>query len=506
MTAPATILRLLAAGVSGERPAIGSPGREPLYGKGLIAQIEMTVAALNGFGIGRNQRVAIVLPNGPAMATAFLGVAACATAAPLNPDYKAAEFAFYLDDLGASALIVEEGSTSPAIEVASGRGIPIFTLRVGNCAGEFILIGMPVEVRADALGEADVTDTALVLHTSGTTSRPKMVPLSQRNVTASAQAVAGTLALTESDRALNIMPLFHIHGLVAGLLAPISAGGFVSCTNGFNALRFFAWMDEVQPSWYTAVPTMHQAILLRAPHNRSIIERHPLRFVRSSSSSMPTQVIKELESTFHAPLIESYGMTEAAHQMASNPLPPAVRKVGTVGRAAGPDLAIMNEAGVLLVAGTTGEIVIRGSSVTTGYEANPEANATAFTDGWFRTGDIGVIDEEGYLTINGRIKEIINRGGEKISPRELDEILMSHPAVAQAVTFAIPHDRLGEDIGSAIVLRENASVTPREIRDFVGAQVAEYKRPNKVIILDEIPKGPTGKIQRIGLAQKLGLA
>jgi acyl-CoA synthetase (AMP-forming)/AMP-acid ligase II len=265
-------------------------------------------------------------------------------------------------------------------------------------------------------------------------------------------------------------------------------------------------MEEAAPTWYTAVPTMHQTILARAAANQPIIAAHPLRFLRSSSSSIPPQVIAELEAVFKAPLIESYGMTEASHQMASNPLPPAVRKPGTVGRAAGPEIAIMDEDGNLLPAGGTGEIVIRGANVTAGYENNPKANAEAFTHGWFRTGDQGCLDADGYLSITGRLKEIINRGGEKISPREVDEVLMDHPAVSQVVTFAIPHDKLGEDVGAVVVLRDGQAVGERELRDFVAKRLADYKVPRRIVFIDEIPKGATGKLQRIGLAAKLGLA
>jgi acyl-CoA synthetase (AMP-forming)/AMP-acid ligase II len=279
----------------------------------------------------------------------------------------------------------------------------------------------------------------------------------------------------------------------------------VYCTPGFNALKFFSWMEDSKPSWYTAVPTMHQTILARASNNKAVIAAHPLRFIRSSSSAMPTQVIREIEAVFSAPLVESYGMTEAAHQMAANPLPPRQRKPGSVGIAAGPEVAIMDEAGRLLAPGETGEVVIRGDNVTPGYENNPKANAEAFTHGWFRTGDQGVMDTDGYLTITGRLKEIINRGGEKVSPREVDEVLMDHPAVAQVVTFAIAHDKLGEEVGAAVVLREGARLTERELRDFASKRLADFKVPRKVLFLDEIPKGATGKLQRIGLAQKLGL-
>ena len=333
-----------------------------------------------------------------------------------------------------------------------------------------------------------------------------MVPLSHRNVTASASHIGATLRLGPDDRCLNIMPLFHIHGLIAAVLSSLAAGGSVWCTPGFNALKFFAWLNEIKPTWYTAVPTMHQAILTRAGRNAEVIAANPLRLIRSSSSSLPPQVMAALEEAFSAPVIESYGMTEAAHQMASNLLPPGARKPGTVGPAAGPEIAIMAEDGGLLPQGGVGEVVIRGPNVTSGYLENPAANADGFRDGWFRTGDQGVLDADGYLTITGRLKEIINRGGEKISPREVDEILLDHPAVAQAVTFAVPHDKLGEDVAAAVVLEEGASAAETEIRAFAGARLADFKVPRKLLILDEIPKGATGKLQRIGLAEKLGLA
>jgi acyl-CoA synthetase (AMP-forming)/AMP-acid ligase II len=306
------------------------------------------------------------------------------------------------------------------------------------------------------------------------------------------------------------MPLFHIHGLIAAVTSSLSAGASIYCTTGFNALRFFHWLDDARPSWYTAVPTMHQAILPRAERNPEILARAKLRFVRSSSASLPGQVMLELEKTFGAPVIESYGMTEATHQMASNPLPPAPRKPGSVGIAAGPLVRICDDAGTFLPAGAEGEVVISGPNVTPGYEANPDANLKGFFEAegrrWFRTGDQGVMDEEGYLRITGRLKEIINRGGEKVSPLEVDDVLMDHPAIAQVVTFAMPHAKLGEEVACAVVLREGMVVVEQEIRSFAAGRLADFKVPRKVMIIQEIPKGATGKLQRIGLAQKLGLA
>lgn len=504
-----TITELLAQG-GDDAVAIAAPGRPPLTYQGLRAHVQHTVATLNQLGIGRNDRVAIVLPNGPQMATAFVAIAAGATTAPLNPAYRKAEFEFYLTDLGAKALLVEQGSSSPALEVAAELQIPVLEITTAPDApaGLFEIKPAPGSQQGQPVvqgGFAQADDIALVLHTSGTTSRPKIVPLTQRNVCASARNVSGNLALTPADRCLNIMPLFHIHGLIAAVLSSLRAGASVCCTPGFDALQFFAWLAEAQPTWYTAVPTMHQTILTRAGRNRETLANTHLRFIRSSSSSLPTPVMEELEKTFNAPVIEAYGMTEAAHQMASNPLPPRSRKPGSVGIAAGPEVAIMDQQGSLLPPGTVGEIVIRGINVTPGYENNPKANAENFTNGWFRTGDQGTLDNEGYLTISGRLKEIINRGGEKISPREVDDILMEHPAVRQVVTFAMPHDKLGEDVAAAVVLREGSTATERELRDFAATRLADFKVPRKILFLEEIPKGATGKLQRIGLAEKLGV-
>jgi acyl-CoA synthetase (AMP-forming)/AMP-acid ligase II len=501
------LVDLLSAGAD-DAIAIKAPSAKPLSYGALRANLHKTVAALNNFGIGRQDRVAIVLPNGPEMATAFVSIAAGATAAPLNPVYRADEFEFYMSDLQAKALVVEKGSTSPALAMAEKLNIQILELVPSEEGiGAFTLTqAKPQPASAPQLpGLAKPEDIALILHTSGTTSRPKIVPLSHINVCASACNVRDNLKFSVADCGLNIMPLFHIHGLIAGLLAPLAAGSSIFCTPGFNALKFFSWMKESKPTWYTAVPTMHQTILTRASQNQDVIKANPLRFLRSSSSSMPPQVIGELESAFNAPLVESYGMTEAAHQMASNPLPPAKRIPGTVGVAAGPEIAIMDEQGNLLERGATGEIVIRGPNVTAGYENNPKANGDAYTNGWFRTGDQGVMDAEGYLSITGRLKEIIMRGGEKISPREVDEILMDHPAVLQVVTFGIPHDKLGEEVGAVVVLREGVSATEKELREFAAIRLADFKVPRKILFLDEIPKGATGKLQRIGLAAKLGL-
>ncbi|MEM8663519.1 MAG: acyl--CoA ligase [Pseudomonadota bacterium] len=505
-----TTLKALLAPHPDGAAAIGAPGaRAMTYGE-LRALSQKVAQSLHAAGLGRGDRVAIVLPNGPHMAAAFVTIAQSATTAPLNPAYRQEEFAFYLEDLGAKALVVEEGYDGPARKAAEAAGIALVRLvqDAAGPAGAFTLAADPTGRTADTQAP-DAEDTALILHTSGTTSRPKIVPLSQANVAASAQHIAASLALTPDDRELNVMPLFHIHGLIAAVSASLAAGAEVCCTPGFDALKFFAHMRAAKPTWYTAVPTMHQAILSRAGRNTDVIVDVPLRFLRSSSASLPAQVMAKLTETFGAPVIEAYGMTEAAHQMASNPLPPRQQKPGAVGVEAGPRVRIAHESENRLIE-ATGEVVISGPNVTAGYESNPDANAKSFfeADGarWFRTGDQGAFDDEGYLFLTGRLKEIINRGGEKISPLEVDGVLLDHPDVAQVVTFAVPHAKLGEEVAAAVVLREGADADEAAIRAFAAERVADFKVPRRVVILDEIPKGATGKMQRIGMAEKLGLA
>ena len=502
-TSTKTIADLLRAG-DAALPAIGAPDCATMSRGDLLRLVERTGGALRALGIKQSDAVAIVMPNGPEMAAAFVAVASWAAAAPLNAAYRADEFDFYLGDLDAKALIIQSGAESPARAIAAQRKIPVIELTADEKgpAGSFTL-SVPFADAGPAQPGPD--DVALVLHTSGTTSRPKIVPLRHRNLAASARNIAATLALTPQDRCLVIMPLFHIHGLVGALLSSLSAGASVHCPPGFNALKFFGWLDQAEATWYTAVPTMHQTILARADRNADVLARRKLRFIRSSSASLPPQVMAQLEAAFGCPVIESYGMTEAAHQMASNPLPPRPRKPGSVGIAAGPEVGIMDLDGALLPRGEIGEIVIRGENVTAGYANNPKANEEAFANGWFRTGDQGVLDADGYLSLTGRLKEIINRGGEKIAPREVDDVLMDHPAVAQVVTFAMPHDKLGEEVAAAIVLREGQSATEQELRSFAATRLADFKVPRKVVFLPEIPKGATGKLQRIGLAQRLGL-
>jgi acyl-CoA synthetase (AMP-forming)/AMP-acid ligase II/thioesterase domain-containing protein len=499
----AEILDIHAAHAPGA-PALLAPDRAPLSYSALWTQTQLHLRQLRALGILESDCVAIVLPNGPDMAAAFLSVACSCASAPLNPGYTRDDFHFYYSSLPARAVLLSAESPAAALDAARELGIAIITLTPSDAAGAFSLSpGAPTGPIPDW---PSPQSAALLLHTSGTTARPKLVPLSAANLACSARAIAQTLALTPQDRCLNIMPLFHIHGLAAALLATLTAQGSVVCSSGLYGQHFFTWLKDFQPTWYTAVPTMHQAILSRARELGEVPRRANLRFIRSSSASLPPVVLDGIEAVFGAPMLEAYGMTEASHQMTSNPLPPLVHKPGSVGLPAGPEVAVIDPSGALLPRGETGEVVIRGPQVTAGYVSNPLANESAFTNGWFRTGDQGRFDADGYLFLTGRLKELINRGGEKISPREIDEVLLSHGDVQQAVAFAIPHAQLGEEIGAAVELRANAGPIDAEaLRSFAARRLPPFKVPRIIRIVPSIPKGPTGKLQRIGLARQLGI-
>ncbi len=495
-----TVPELLAAGAPDAIALQGADGSDVTFA-GLRATVDALADQLRACGVSSGERVALVLPNGPGMVAAFLAAATAGTAAPLNPRYREEELARSFRELGVRAVVTAAGAGEPP----SLPGV-----RRLNLAGDgrgFALTEDGQHLPAASGPPPAPEDIALVLQTSGTTARPKTAPLTHANVTVSAANIVDSLALTATDRCLMVMPLFHIHGLIAGLLAPLAAGGAIACPGEFSAFRFFAWLDAFRPTWYTAVPTMHQLILARAERHAETLARANLRFVRSSSAPLPPVVLERIEATFGAPMIEAYGMTEASHQMAAQPLPPALRKPGSVGRPAGVELAILDPAGTALAPRERGEVSIRGASVTAGYEANPEANASAFTAaGWFRTGDEGYLDEDGYLFLTGRLKELINRGGEKIAPREVEEVLLRHPAVRQAVCFALPHATLGEDVAAAVIRKEGADLEESALRDLCGERLAPFKVPRVIVFVDEIPAGPTGKLQRIGLAERLGLA
>ena len=509
MTLTKNTLYNLILAIDGNNVFIQAPDESNITYKDLLKYVDNTFNQLSSLNIKKEDRIALALENGSAMACTFVAIASNFTSCPLNPSFTKEEFKFYYDDLKVKAVIIEENKLLQAREAAEELNIEIIDLKK-KTSSNFIKLNIEVNnTNKTCSPNCNEDDIAMILHTSGTTSRPKMVPLSNKNLMASAKNISTTLNLNKHDKCLNIMPMFHIHGLIAAILAPIYQSGSIITPSGFDALKFFRWIEEYKPTWYTAVPTMHQAILSRAPRNIDIIRSNPLKFIRSSSASLPSIVMENLERVFNTCVIESYGMTEAAHQMTSNPLPPSKRKSGSVGLAAGPDVALLYKNQIINNdknnRNITGHIIIKGENVTNGYINNPKANAESFINGWFLTGDEGMFDDDGYLKITGRLKEIINRGGEKISPKEIDEILMDNKNIQQAVAFSVPHEKLGEDLFAAVVLKENKITNEDELKDYCKNRLTKFKIPRKILIIQEIPKGPTGKLQRIGLAEKLGI-
>jgi acyl-CoA synthetase (AMP-forming)/AMP-acid ligase II len=459
----------------------------------LRREVNDLAATLRELGFGKGDRIAMALPNGLEVIALFLTASSVGTAAPLNPAYTRDEFKFYLEDTNARALIVPRNGAAEARAAASEDIVLIETdldhdgkIRLSSSGNS---ITPPVRNADD--------DIALILHTSGTTSRPKRVPLSHANLMTSAANVAATYQLTPDDVSLCVMPLFHVHGLVASTLATFFSGGTVVVPAKFNPLSFWTTVREKQATWYSAVPTIHQVLLSRAKGTRPDGAQQ-LRFIRSCSAALSPQTMTDMEKVFGVPVLEAYGMTEAAHQMASNPLPPRTRKGGSVGRGTDVHITILDKEGNELPTGATGEVSIKGANVFAGYEGNAEANAESFSNGWFRTGDQGHLDGEGYLTLSGRIKELINRGGEKISPREIDEVLATHAAVAEAVCFGIPDRVYGEDVAAAVVLKGEA--TEKELIAHCRSSLSDFKCPKKIYIMDSIPRTATGKIQRRNVA------
>ena len=494
-----TLRDVLAAGED-RRTALTAPdaGIELTYAQ-LREQVDGLAARMAELGIGPGERVAMALPSGPEAILMFLAAALSGTAAPLNPAYTEDEFRFYLADTRARVLVTLEDGAEAARK-AAGTEVPVIAIcRTGD--GGFRLEPAATVGEPRSLGNPAAEDIALVLHTSGTTSTPKRVPIRHRALAISARNIVETYQLAAEDVALCVMPLFHIHGLVASTLATLQSGGRIVVPERFNVMSFWNLVRSQKATWFSATGAMHQMLLNRAKQRNERHTDHQLRFIRSSSARLPEPVMADMENYFGVPVLEAYGMTEAAHQMASNPLPPAARKPGTVGAATGIDLAVVDDQGQPLPSGEIGEVVIRGRTIIDGYESNPEANASAFFGDWFRTGDQGVLDGDGYLRLTGRLKELINRGGEKVSPIEVDEVLLTHPAVIEAVTFGRPHPTLGEEVAAAVILKED--VAKSDLARHCRERLAKFKVPQGFYIVESIPRTATGKIQRRRVAEVL---
>lgn len=487
---PRTVIDIVRNSAESDPSAVAvlstDPGERMTYGE-LAGTVGALGAQLRARGVGPCDAVLVDLPNGPAMLVATVATMCAAVCAPMNAAYTRPELEALAADVGAVAVVTPPASTGPAAQLAKERGLVWVEFEPAGTAPGGPDPGLPVAPDEGAV--------ALLLHTAGTTARPKQVPLTHANLAAAARNVVDSLHLTAADRCLNVMPLFHSHGLLGAAMSTLCAGASIVCARGMDPRRFLRWATELGCTWYTAASTLHQ-LVVDAPG-----EWEGLRFMRSASGPLPPQVAVALEERFGAPMIEVYGMTEA-YQIAANPLPPGERRLGTVGRPTGTDVAVLGPDGVRRTTGAEGEILVRGPAVFHGYSVPVAANDEAFVDGWFRTGDLGRVSDDGYLTITGRLKEQINRGGEKVAPREVEEALLDHPDVADAMAFAIPDPQLGEEIGIAVVTAPGARVDLATVRGFLAGRIAAHKVPRRVVAVAKIPKTPAGKPQRLRFAQE----
>jgi oxalate---CoA ligase len=495
--APTTLLGLTDAVPAGNTAIVVPEQNLKITYADLRANVTALAESLAAAGVQRGDRIGMAMPNGLACIVSFLASSMAGTSAPLNPGYKDEEFQFYLEDTNAKVILLPPEGLDDARTAAKAKGVRILIVET-DASGKVTIQGVTERKK---IPPPTIDDVALILHTSGSTGRPKRVPLSHKNLTISARNVARSYALTDKDVSLCVMPLFHVHGLVASTLATLSTGGTVVVPQKFNPMNFWQTAETYSATWYSAVPTIHQLLLARVKKDQPRpAGAAKLRFIRSCSASLPPQVLYDLESAFGAPVLEAYGMTEAAHQMASNPLPDSGPHLpGSVGKGTDVQIAIADDKGNFLKPHERGEVCIKGPNVITGYENNPDANATSFFSDWFRTGDQGFLDDNGYLTLVGRLKELINRGGEKISPREIDEVLLTHPAVNEAVCFGVPHKMWGEEVEAAVTLKEK--ISEADLLAFCKEKLSDFKRPKQIHITEQIPRTATGKIQRRVVAQ-----
>ena len=481
-----------------ETPALLAADGSVITRQHLAQAVAASQAFMQCQGIGHQHRLALLMAPGTTMATSLLGAMATAAVAPLVPSSPVGVLVDDLQRLRITHVLVDAEPPAAILEVAAQLKLPVLP---------FDPFGLP-DPEANPGPPPQPSDLALLLQTSGTTSRPKVVPLTHANLLASAQAVANDLGLGPDDRSLAAMPLFHIHGIVASLLATLLAGGSVICCQSNAPSTLLHLLDSLQPTWLSAVPTLLQGLLAELDRSGAPPPAHRLRLLRSSSSPLPPAVLERLETVFLVPVLEAYGMTEAAHQICSNRLPGNGhgRLPGSVGLPAGPEVTVLGPSRELLPPGACGEVAIRGPGVTAGYEGADQSGWVEAVTGerWFLTGDEGLFDAQGRLTLTGRLKEMINRGGEKVIPRRVDEALLQHPAVEHALAFAVPHPTLGEDLAAAVVLRPGTQADEQALRRHAFGVLAPHEVPSRIVLLPDLPRGVTGKLQRIGLADRLG--
>jgi len=466
---------------------------------------------LSWLGLSRGATIALVSDNSVEFVVGLLAVASSgARVAPLSPALTLSELSTRLSELSANAVLAPKHLASKLGLADATAGNParwvlsiessgdVHEVRIANRKGQ----SSASSVAAETSGPIDGEDVALLMFTAGTTSAPKLVPLTHSNVVASIRGIVSTYDLSPPDATLIVMPLFHGHGLVAGLLATLASGGsaYLPSTGAFSAHLFWADVVRLGVTWYTAVPTIHRILLNRAS------QEYPssgvaLRFIRSCSAPLDEELATATSATFRAPVISAYGMTEASHQVSSNPLPvDGLNKPSSVGLPTGGEIRIVGDDRKDVASGGVGEIWIRGATVTAGYLNNPEANSAGFVDGWFRSGDLGSRDADGYLSVRGRLKEIINRGGEKISPGDIEAVLLSNPKVLEAASFGESDAIYGEDVQAAVILRRGVEATEGELRDYCGTKLSAFEVPERIYIVADFPRTAKGSTDRRALA------
>ena len=462
---------------------------------------------LGRHGVDTGANVAVVMPNGIATVRLLLGAMYCGRAVvPVNLLSQAEQMRYVIGHAGCRLVFASPDWATRLREILAGSD-PMPTIvevdpDVATIPGE----GQAgAENERSAAGEHGAPqpapspdDLALLMYTSGTTGRPKGVMLSHANLAANAHAISREHRLGPSDRVAAVLPLYHINAFAVTMLAPLAHGGSLVMPAKFSAARFWPLATESACTWINVVPTIVSYLLEGEAPPREALAR--VRFCRSASAALPPEHHLAFERKFGIGIIETMGLTETVAPAFSNPLEPSRRKVGSVGRASGCEACVVDERGEALPDGTPGEILIRGPQVTAGYYKNADATAAAFfPGGWLRTGDIGRRDADGFFFITGRIKELIIKGGENIAPREIDEVLLRHPAVLDAAAVGVPDRHYGQEIAACVVRREGADCTEAELRDFCLGHLGRYKTPKAIHFVQELPRGPSGKVQRLKL-------
>lgn len=479
---------LFCGGQDPDHHAIESPGFPPITYRDLRDEVSAFVTSLNARGFHRNDRIALIMSPGPETAVLLVSVMSGFTAVPLNPRSTVEEYRKSFIRIGIQAVIVRKDSLESVAVAAAAGPLPVIQwVPVPRKAG--ILSLFPQKDPGSGPAEyAKDSDTVYILQTSGTTAVAKIVPVIQRQLCYNKEMTRRLLQITNNDRCLHIIPLYHGMGLGTALVSTLLAGGTVIFPQEFIPSDFPTLLKTTRPTYYAAGPALHQAIL-KEVKKMSAEDRvsHHLRFIRSTSGFLPGNIRLELEELLRVPVIESYGSSEALTITLN--LPP---QRGSVGLTVTDSLRIADECGCTLPEGQAGEVLIRGPSVFPGYDNAPQENSEAFFDGWFRTGDLGYTDSQGYLYLTGRKKELINKGGEKISPAEIDAILLSYTGIADAMSFPVRDPVLGEEI-AAMVVRNRKSVSEMEIRNYLLDYLQPGKIPRWIYFVDSIPKNASGK-------------